>query len=187
MAVTSDSSNTTGKQLSITKFGDLSSPLEKYSRNHPIQKNFDNGILNMIGVDGLHYNFVNGFGFKTLIHNMDPRLTVKTRQTYVNRLNESIKNQIVPALKKNFKGLEARFCHFSCDIWTTRRREGVLGFMAHYINEDCDYRSSLVSFKAMKEQHSGENIRNTILECLREVGIPKAWVSLTNNLGCYLN
>lgn len=130
----------------------------------------------MYAVDGLPLNFIHGTGFRMLMHDVDPKIKIKSRRTYVSKLTTAINRDIIPRIKDQLGKIQNRYCHFSCDIWSTRRREGVLGIMAHYIDNDWTYKSTLIAFKALKDRHTGEFIHSSFLNCLKELNIPPKWV-----------
>lgn len=150
---------------------------EPYANDHPKQKEFDDNVLTMMSLDILPLNFVNGIGFKKCVKNLDPKISIKSRQGYVKRLQNIISLRVSPAIKSNLSKVEPRSCHFSLDIWSTRRREGVLGICAHYINANWEYKSCLIGFRILKERHTAEYIREEFMECLRSLKVPNAWVS----------
>jgi len=161
-------------QLSV---GEFQTRYDKYeTKSHPKQKRFDQGIINMMAVDGVPFNFVNGLAFKALVQELDRKITVKSRSTYTTKLQNFAKSQVIPDLKKKLKSLDRRSCHFSCDVWTTKRRESVLGILCHYVSAEWTLCKVVIAFKRLTESHTAEYIHNTFLECIRELGVPPGWV-----------
>jgi len=149
---------------------------EKYTSNHPKQQRFDRTIVDLIAVDGRPANVVSGSGFQCLVLGLDRRITVKTRQAYTKQMIDIATKEIMPELKKCMASLPKRNCHFSCDIWSTRRREGVLGIIAHWISKDWKLQSRVIAFIKLVERHTASHINEKFLECLRDIEFPPKWV-----------
>jgi len=150
---------------------------EKYPRNHLKQVKFDEGVINMIALDGLPFNIVRGVGFRSLVADLDAKITVKNRSAYMKKINRIIKTRTKPTLREDLKKITKRSCHFSCDIWSTKRREGVLGVAAHFINSNWEIKKKTIAFKRMTDRHKVEYISEIFHETLKEIDVPADWVS----------
>ncbi|XP_019096310.1 PREDICTED: zinc finger BED domain-containing protein RICESLEEPER 2-like [Camelina sativa] len=82
-------------------------------------------------------------------------------------------------LKEVLANQRARVC-FTSDLWTARGT--VMSYIcltAHYIDENWHLNSKILQFCELKSPHTGEEISNKILECLKEWGLEKKVFSIT--------
>ena len=142
-----------------------------YARNDQQQVRFDNHVLDMIAVDGLPFSFVENPGFINLVLSLDSKLKVKSRQAYMRQIRKAISSTVEPNIKREFSKVRPRFLHFSCDIWSSRRREGVLGVLAHFISDEWTLESRVVAIKHIYGSHTAENIKVSMEEVLNKYGL----------------
>ncbi len=143
----------------------------RYGRNEPQQKAFDKGVMDMMSVDGHPFNFVHSIGFQNLVMSMDPKLRIKSRQAYTKKMKTMVATEVVTKVRETLSLLVPRVCHYSCDIWSTRRWEGVLGVVAHFISDDWQLQSICIGIKQMMERHTSENIKEAMKEILNKYGV----------------
>lgn len=176
----------TGDKKNISKnqpqLQDFVKRQEKYPLNHKKQLSFDDNVLEMLTRDGVSFRLVEGKGFKKLVKNLEPKLTIKSRSTYMRKISKFCSATVVPSIKKILHEVDLRCCHFSCDIWSSKRREGVLGVIAHYIDNEWRYKTKVVAFKRIKDRHTGENIKKEFFKCLTSMGLKEKWVNLFKQL-----
>lgn len=82
-------------------------------------------------------------------------------------------------LKEVFAKHQGRVC-LTSDLWTARAT--VMGYIcltAHFIDDKWNLNSKILAFCDLKSPHTGENIANRVLECLREWGLEKKIFSIT--------
>lgn len=73
--------------------------------------------------------------------------------------------------------LEKKQVAITSDLWTSSATEAYITVTAHYINEEWDLVSSVLSTEGMPERHTGLNIAARIREILEEYKIPISLVS----------
>lgn len=172
-------SSGTKKQPTLQEFKESKT---KYPATHPKQKAFDRDVVNMFAVDGLPFDTVEKDGFLALVDHMDARITVKSRRHYVRLLTDIVDKEIIPGLKEDLQGTEKRFCHFSCDVWTSRKGVGILCILAHYINQDWKLKNKVLLFEPLTEKHTGDYIRSVFMKCISDYGVPANWVGFEFNI-----
>ncbi|CAK1598973.1 unnamed protein product [Parnassius mnemosyne] len=76
----------------------------------------DNLIYEMLALQDLPFNFVEGIGFRRLIHAVQPKYNLRGRQSYTSHLC----NYIYPKLRNKVKNLikDLQYLSFTTDIWT---------------------------------------------------------------------
>lgn len=82
-------------------------------------------------------------------------------------------------LKKVFVEFKRRVC-CTADLWTARGTvTGYICVTAHYVDDDWRLNNKILAFCDMKPPHTGEELANKILICLKEWGLEKKIFSLT--------
>ena len=61
--------------------------------------------------------------------------------------------------------------HISCDLWTSPNSLAILGTVAHFIAENSDLRNPVLALRELKEEHTGENISEVIMDVVKDYGI----------------
>ena len=144
--------------------------LPHYRRNEPSQVAFDKSVMDMIAVDGLPLCFVENIGFINLIRSLDSKLKVKSRFAYKEQIRCTVEKEVEPRLAKLLSEVEDGHCHFSLDIWSSRRREGILGVNTHFLNNNFDLVTRMIAFRQLKDSHTAANIQSSMKEVLRKYG-----------------
>lgn len=137
----------------------------------------------MLADDGTSLSLVARQGFKRLVQDLDPRITVRSRQGYVKKMAKLVKTDILPRRRALLNEIDKRFCHFTCDIWTSKGNEGILCIMCHFIHPfRWTIEKRVLLFEALKESHSGVNIRSVFLKCLSDYKVQSNWVGQNQQL-----
>jgi len=66
---------------------------QKFGQSHPRQVEFDNCILQLYA-DGLPFSFIERPSFKKMINVLNPNITVKTRTSYVKKLDKVFEREV---------------------------------------------------------------------------------------------
>jgi hypothetical protein len=61
--------------------------------------------------------------------------------------------------------------HFTEDLWTARNNKALMGIIAHYFADNSDLSESVLAFRELQGQHTGENQTQLILAVVEEYGI----------------
>jgi hypothetical protein len=62
--------------------------------------------------------------------------------------------------------------HITCDLWTSPNSLAILGLVAHFIAENGELRHPVLALKQLKEEHSGENLAQVVIEVVQDYEIP---------------
>ena len=131
--------------------------LVPYEKDHPRQKKFDKVVTFYLAVDNHSFRSVDGRGFKALVNNLDPRITIKSRHSYsrdrLESLYQEVKVQVDEELNKSIKMLTG--IAFTSDMWTSRNNQAYMSITAHFINQDWKLKSFLVGMKPFDGSHTG--------------------------------
>lgn len=61
--------------------------------------------------------------------------------------------------------------HFTVDLWTSVNSKALMGIIGHYVADNGDLRESVLAFRPLHGQHTGENQSQVIMEVIKEYGI----------------
>uniref|UniRef100_A0A1X7V2B8 Uncharacterized protein n=1 Tax=Amphimedon queenslandica TaxID=400682 RepID=A0A1X7V2B8_AMPQE len=87
----------------------------------------------MIALDFQPFSIVSDEGFKSLLHTLEPRYTLPSRQCFTDSVFTSIHQGIVSKLK--YEIASAPSCSFTTDICSTEvSNDSMISLTAHWIN-----------------------------------------------------
>ncbi|XP_062618085.1 E3 SUMO-protein ligase ZBED1-like [Saccostrea cucullata] len=151
------------KQAPITAFRSplLSVTREKYQK-------ITQKLALMCARDLRPLSIVEGRGFQEFCTELNPQFKVPSRTTVSNyvtlqyndavqKLKDVIKNQIAVA--------------FTSDHWTSLATEGYITMTAHFVDDQWNYRNSVLATRKVTERHTGENTANEIRSISNEFGV----------------
>jgi hypothetical protein len=153
---------------------------KKYDSKNGKQKRFDSNMLNLMAIDSVPLSIAQGVGFSQLVMDLDSQIVIRSRQTYTNHLAVTVKEEIQPKLRQfltensNLNG----DVHFSCDIWTNRRRESILGMKYHIISRQWQLESKVLRMLPLNDRHFRSTIREKTEEVLTFYGLSSIHVSI---------
>ena len=102
----------------------------RFAASDTREVDFDKHLIDMIATSGVPLDVVNNPSFVNLIKHLKPRITIKSRRQIMGDMAQdqyTIKKNIASSLRSVLK----RMIYFSCHIWSTRRREAILGGTFH--------------------------------------------------------
>lgn len=142
--------------------------------NHPISLRIDKSIMDLIIVDMLPYNLVEGKAFQRL-HLNDPDTPSRYRKksekyfrtTLMPLTYEKVKGKVVLLLQK------AEWVSFTTDIWSNPTKTcSLLSCTAHFI--DGPKREKVIlAASVLEEDHTGQHISAKLYEIIAEFNLTK--------------
>ncbi|CAK1589834.1 unnamed protein product [Parnassius mnemosyne] len=155
------------KQLSIT---DSLKNKGAWDESNVKQKEIDKLVAEMIALQNLSFNFVEGVGFQRLMQAALPRYHLRGRQYFTNLLCTDIYNKIklkVLGLLKQFKKLS-----FTTDVWSEPSSNvSLLSLTAHGITNKYERVSIILKCEQLEGRHTGEIIANNLNNILKDWGL----------------
>jgi hypothetical protein len=61
--------------------------------------------------------------------------------------------------------------HFTIDLWTSVNNKALMGIVAHYLANNGDLRESVLAFRELEGQHTGNNQSRLVISVVEEYGI----------------
>ncbi len=126
-------------------------------------------ITEMIAKDMLLISFVEGEGFRTLMEFEEPEFTVPSRKTIAARL-EKLFDDNVRELRSQLASVGK--IALTTHSWTALTTESYIMITCHYI-VDWEIHSAVLQTKAMLEQHTAENLANTLSTAMDQWGLSR--------------
>ncbi|KAL0814308.1 hypothetical protein Bca101_070751 [Brassica carinata] len=122
---------------------------------------------------------------------------VRARDKYLNPKCQHISRQTAGAdvykryeeerekLKKELAEFKGRVS-FTSDIWTaSTTMTGYICLTAHYVDESFKLNNKILVFSELKPPHTGEEVANKLISCLKEWGLEKKVFSMTLDNATY--
>lgn len=145
----------------------------KLKDTDPLQRKFDDAVLDFIVEDLRPFNAVSGSGFKKLISVANPRLTVKDRRTYAKKLPkrlEEVQQRVAENVAVN-KGAMLS-ASFTSDMWTSRANDSFLSLTVHYIDEQFLLRHFILNCEPFEGSHDADSIVKVLDEQISSLNLP---------------
>ena len=123
------------------------------------------------------FSVVDNIHFEELLEYLKKDITIKSRTTIMNRLEE-LYEQKKCELKEKLNGIQSKYS-ITCDIWTAKNQISFFGFTIHYIDDDWQMKVNLLAFKCLKVEHDGQSLSKTFIGVLEEYGIADRLLGVT--------
>ncbi|KAL0848776.1 hypothetical protein ABMA28_013207 [Loxostege sticticalis] len=135
--------------------------------SHEKSHELDNLICEMIAIQDLPFNFVEGIGFRRFVHAAQPKYYLRGRQWYTSHLC----NYVYPKLSEKVKSVikDLQYVSFTTDIWTEPGAGvSLLSFTVHGINNDFKRMSLVLKCVTLDDRHTGDLIAQKLDEIREE-------------------
>lgn len=107
--------------------------------------------------------------FLKMIKNLNPAAATISAET-VKRDIMKLFNEKVEEIKSTLNKVPGKLS-FTIDAWTSKNFIAFMAIRAHWIAEDWTYQSVIVDFLYIDGKHSGENLCNIFVDCLKRFDI----------------
>lgn len=131
-------------------------------------------LANMCARDLRPMSIVEGDGFKTFCHELNPSYNVPSKQTiskYVSISYDKMKADLIQCIAAQ-TGIS-----LTCDHWTSLATEGFLTVTGHFIDQNWEFQNCVLATRKTTERHTGENIASDIMNICSEFGIKASLVA----------
>ncbi|VVC41286.1 Ribonuclease H-like domain,Zinc finger C2H2-type,Zinc finger, BED-type,HAT, C-terminal dimerisation, partial [Cinara cedri] len=107
--------------------------------------------------------------FVKLLNLLDPGYTLPSRKTLTKSLLPVIYNEVFEQVKQDIQE-HAKYVSITTNSWTSIKNENYIALTCHFIDNECESKSYLLSCFKNSESHSSENLKNYLL------AIQKIWI-----------
>ena len=141
----------------------------------------DDSVVDFICMEMRPFAAVDGDGFKRMIDKISQgSYTAKSQNTY--------HSMAVKAYDKARRGLKELMSGIkdvciTTDMWTSNKQESYISITAHWLDGDLKLQQAVLTTAEMSERHTGVNLKDRIVKCLREYGIEKDVVATVADNG----
>ncbi|CAG7678881.1 unnamed protein product [Allacma fusca] len=142
---------------------------KKLARDDPKQKKFDDFVLNMWACNRSTLDIVNFLQFKELIESCDSAINVKSRQAMTNKLEQEVTCKIIPELCKELNDVTSGT--LSLDLWTSHRKDGILGVKFHFIDDNFEIQQRTVAIREVNEKHDAVILKKYVEKVIEDIGL----------------
>ena len=142
---------------------------EPYSATHWKKKHLDGLVLNMITTDLQPLSVVEDKGFRQLVHALDPKYTIVSRQHLTQKLLPAKYSE--EKTKLLFDLGKADHVAITTDQWTSRANDAYTTFTAHFIDDRWELTSAVLSTRSDRKRHTAINLSDEMKRCLEEFKI----------------
>ena len=119
-------------------------------------QDFSKKLVEFIAKEMMPLSIVESESFKELIHFCDPRITIPSRSTlstsWLPNLYKEKKDELINQLQ------QVESVALTTDMWTSRTNEGFLTVTAHFIDNEMQFFSKVLSTVNVPENHTSANI-----------------------------
>jgi len=139
---------------------------QKYPLHSDSQRKIDSLFLDLVAVDGLPFDIVNGKAFRRLINTVCPPANIKSRQALRNQLDKAMKTS-KEDLREIINQVGEKQLHIIVDMWTSNDHQSVLGIKGQYMNSSYELVVKTLAFASFKDPHTGLLIEKKTHEILK--------------------
>nr|XP_022921168.1 zinc finger BED domain-containing protein 4-like [Onthophagus taurus] len=152
---------------------------QKWASSNPKSVEIDNLISQMIALQDLPFNFVEGVGFRRLLQFIVPNYQLRGRQFFTS----FICDELYPKLASKVVDLQKSFTKisFTTDVWTEPSSNvSLLSLTAHGITEDFKRIKLVLKCHPFDGRHTGDVIQEKFNKMLQE------WQITSNKIHCFI-
>ena len=123
-------------------------------------------------------------GFKRMLKAFAPRYELPGRNYFSRTAIPTLFSETYDKLKRTFSSTEVSFFSATTDLWTSCAKDPFLSYTVHYITPEWQLRSACLCTHYIVEDHTGENLKESLLEILDEWGLDaEKQVAITTDSG----
>ncbi|XP_063900926.1 zinc finger BED domain-containing protein 4-like [Zophobas morio] len=160
------------KQLSIAEAVQKE---KKWDTNNSNSKKIDKLIGEMIALQNLPFNFVEGLGFRRLIQELSPRYNLRGRNFFTDFVCTELYGKVANKVKELIENFD--YMAFTSDIWSDpSSNASLLSLTCHGIAENFDRSSIILKCETFDDRHTGDIIAEKFDTMLTEWNISKVQV-----------
>ncbi|KAK2557046.1 E3 SUMO-protein ligase ZBED1 [Acropora cervicornis] len=142
-------------------------------------KAISGAILQFMVKDLRPFSVVQNSGFQNLLHVLEPRYTIPSRQHFSDKALPELYEKKKTELKSNLA--EAVAVALTTDGWTSRATESYVTIACNYIDKEWKLQSNVLRTRCLPESHTGVNISNVLREAVHEWNLPPNPPVVTDN------
>lgn len=148
---------------------------KKWDTNNFNSKKIDKLIGEMIALQNLPFNFVEGLGFRRLIQELAPRYNLRGRNFFTDFVCKDLYGKVTEKVKALIEKFD--YLSFTSDIWSDpSSNASLLSLTCHGIAENFDRSSIILKCDTFDGRHTGDIISEKLNSMFSEWNIKKEQV-----------
>jgi len=112
--------------------------------------------------------------FKKLINMLNPGYSLPSRKTLSVSLVPVLYNKVSDEIKSDIE-VNAQYVSVTTDAWTSLKNESYMAVTVHFIDKSCQLKSYLLQCAKFPQRHTSENIKNSLLNTLKDWAYKIKW------------
>ncbi|XP_049806780.1 E3 SUMO-protein ligase ZBED1-like [Schistocerca nitens] len=161
-----------GKQTKITGFASRPVPSSKRAK-------IDEEILRLVVKEYLPFNVVESVEFRKMTYLLNENYVPPSRKTLSHSLLSQVFDSTLVRVRSAVQA--ASYICITTDGWTSVKNENYIAVTAHFIDENCNLKSYLLSSFKFHDEHTAENISNELQNVTSTWGITNKIVACTTD------
>lgn len=117
--------------------------------------------------------------FRALVKALDERYQMPVRQTVANKVTQLYEAEKT-TIKRALQGLDRKIA-ITTDMWTACTNQAYMSVTLHWIDDDWQLRRILLDLIPTHERHTGQNLKDAMMNVVRFFGIGKQILSVTTD------
>ena len=126
-------------------------------------------IMNMMAMDNQPFSITEDQGFIELLAHVQPKYMIPSRRYFSDVMLPKTFKEIKARLLAQLDEIHAPHVSFTSDIWTSQHSvESFISLTAHWVDEEFQRCSGVLSAQHFPGSHTGENIDQMVSKMMRE-------------------
>lgn len=129
-------------------------------------------FVNWLAADSLPFSLCKSRAFRTFLQYISPATNdlLPESDTTIHQDMLGCYIQLKSETKQRLQSALSPI-HITCDLWTSSNRLGLMGVVAHFVDEDGILRNLTIALREIEGSHSGENMAKILWDVLSEYQI----------------
>lgn len=111
---------------------------------------------------------------------LNPGYSLPSRKTLSVSLLPVLYNKISDEIKSDI-AVNAQYVSVTTDAWTSLKNESYMAVTVHFIDNSCQLKSYLLQCAKFPQRHTSENIKNSLLNTLKDWGLQNKVTACTTD------
>lgn len=118
--------------------------------------------------------------FIKLVNMLNPGYSLPSRKTLSTSLLPVLYNEIYKKVQSDIE-VNAQYVALTTDAWTSLKNESYTAITVHFIDQNCELKSYLLSCAKFSMRHTSENIKDCLQNIVRQWGLQNKIAACTTD------
>ncbi|KAE9523772.1 hypothetical protein AGLY_015832 [Aphis glycines] len=140
----------------------------------------DQQVIKMIVKEYYPFSIVEDVEFIKLVNMLNPGYSLPSRKTLSTSLLPVLYNEIYKKVHSDIE-VNAQYVALTTDAWTSLKNESYTAITVHFIDQNCELKSYLLSCAKFPMRHTSENIKDCLQNIVRQWGLQNKIAACTTD------